>query len=315
MYKRQGVDTTSQTEAVQWILVDGHGPEVVEFTSPREEAVLEPQLHDITVLISENHGIDEDSVRMYWWITSVTDNIPLMSGDMKMELNADDNSGLRLEFTGTIDISSISAEILQEQTVLKVRFEGRDLAGNQFSKAENSQNNPAHTWHLVKYEPQFSLERSGIDVSKVSIEVEEPVVVQIHVRNDGMKEGEVPLKVEIIDLTGNSEEIANTRFVVAAESVGTYIVDWKPAEPGLQRLAVTIDGEVHYSAFIDVKPVQEKAFLENTIGATNPYVLGMTMTMLCVGLLYVLAWMRFATAKNNEFEDDYEYEIEEFEEL
>ena len=25
--------------------------------------------------------------------------------------------------------------------------------------------------------------------------------------------------------------------------------------------------------------------------------------------------MRFATAKNNEFEDDYEYEIEEFEEL
>lgn len=162
----QGVDTTSQTEAVQWILVDGHGPEVVEFTSPREEAVLEPQLHDITVLISENHGIDEDSVRMYWWVTSVTDNIPLMSGDMKMELNGDDNSGLRLEFTGTIDISLISAEILQEQTVLKVRFEGRDLAGNQFSKAENSQNNPAHTWHLVKYEPQFSLERSGIDVSK-----------------------------------------------------------------------------------------------------------------------------------------------------
>jgi len=307
----QGVDTTSLTDAVLWILVDGKGPEVIEFTSPREEAVLSAQRHNITVLISENHGIDQDSVRMYWWVTSVTDNTPLMSGDTKMELEGEDNSGLRLEFTGSVDISSISSEILQEQTVLKVRFEGRDLAGNQFSKSENSQNNPAHTWHLVKYEPQFSLERSGIDISKVSIEVEEPVVVQIHVRNDGMKDGEVPLKVEVIYLSGNTEEIANTRFLIAAESVGTYIVDWKPSKPGLQRLAVTVDGEVHYSAFIDVKPVQEKAFLENTIGATNPYVLGMTMTMICVGLLYLLAWMRFATAKNNEIEDDYEYDLEE----
>jgi len=306
----QGVDVTSQTEAVQWILVDGDGPKVVEFTSPREESILEPTIHNFTVIISENYGIDQDSVRIFWWVTSTENNNPIHSGNLPITLSGDDNSGLRMEFKGSIDLSVVSAGILQEQTLLKVRFEGRDLAGNQFSKSQNSENNPAHVWNLVKYEPQFSLERSGIDISKVSVEVEEPVVVQIHVRNDGMREGEVPLKVEVIDLSGQSEEIANTRFSVDAQTVSTYIIDWKPAKPGLQRITVTLDGETHHSPYIDVKPAHEKGFLEDTMGSTNPYILGMTMTMICVGLMYVLAWMRFATVKNNEFEEEYELDIE-----
>ena len=125
-----------------------------------------------------------------------------------------------------------------------------------------------------------------------------------------MREGEVPLKVEVIDLSGQSEEIANTRFYVDAQTVSTYIIDWKPAKPGLQRITVTLEGETHHSPYIDVKPAHEKGFLEDTMGSTNPYILGMTMTMICVGLMYVLAWMRFATVKNNEFEEEYEFDIE-----
>ena len=306
----QGIDTTSQSEAVLWILVDGDGPTVVEFNSPREESILEPSTHNITVVVSENYGIDEESVRMFWWVTYVGDNNPIHSGSVPMQIKGHENSGLRLEFTGIVDISGISGDILQEQTVLKVRFEGRDQAGNQFSKVQNSENNPAHVWKLVKYEPEFSLERSGIDVSKATIEVEEPVVVQIHIRNDGKKSGEVPLKVEVFDLSGNSEEIASTRFFVDAETVSTYIVDWKPSSSGMQRITVTIDNQTEHTPYIDVDPIQEKGFLEDSIGATNPYILGTTIVMLFIGLISILAWMRFATVKHNELEDEFEYEYE-----
>ena len=36
----QGIDMTSPTEAVMWILVDAVGPQVVEFSSPRESSTL-----------------------------------------------------------------------------------------------------------------------------------------------------------------------------------------------------------------------------------------------------------------------------------
>ena len=74
-----------------------------------------------------------------------------------------------------------------------------------------------------------------------------------------------------------------------------------------------MEGETQNSEFIDVKPIQEKAFLEESIGATNPWILGTTMTMICVGLLYVLSWMRLATVNQGEDEIEWEYEDEEFE--
>tara|TARA_B100000003_G_C10866040_1_gene345010 strand:- start:391 stop:1092 length:702 start_codon:yes stop_codon:yes gene_type:complete len=226
-----------------------------------------------------------------------------------MNLVDEQNAGLRLEFVGQIDLSHISPSILSEQTMLKVRFEGRDLAGNQFKLSQNSVNSPAHSWNLVKYEPDFSLERSGIDISKASLEVEEPVVVQIHVRNDGMLGGDVGVKVNVVDLNGQSQEIANGKLFVEGESVSTYIVDWKPSEPGMQRIEVEIESRTHKSSYIDVQPISEKAFLEDSIGATNPWILGTTMTMICVGMLCILAWMRFATAKSNDYEEEFEFDM------
>ena len=58
----QGIDSTSEIEAVKWILVDSTGPQVVEFTSPRESSILDIESHFVRVFISENYGIDSDSV-------------------------------------------------------------------------------------------------------------------------------------------------------------------------------------------------------------------------------------------------------------
>ena len=56
----QGIDSTSPTEAVKWILVDSIGPQVVEFTSPRESSNITTESHLIRVYISENYGFYAD---------------------------------------------------------------------------------------------------------------------------------------------------------------------------------------------------------------------------------------------------------------
>ena len=132
----QGIDSTSHNDAVMWILVDAVGPQVIQFSSPRESSILSPEEHLVKVVISENYGIDVDSVELYWWVTGKTQNDAILSGTAPVELVGNESSGLRLEFIGSIDLSVIDTAFLQEQTVLKIRIDGRDLAGNQFVREE-----------------------------------------------------------------------------------------------------------------------------------------------------------------------------------
>ena len=309
----QGIDMTSPTEAVMWILVDAVGPQVVEFSSPRESSTLEIGEHFVRVIISENYGIDADSVELFWWVTSKGQNDAIISGSTPLTLEGSETTGLRLSFTGMIDLSGMDTEFLQEQAVLKMRFEGRDIAGNQFERDGNSEAFPAGVWNLIHYTPDFSLEQSGIELSKSNLEVDEPTIVQVHVRNDGMLGGDAEVLVEVVDLSGARTQLSKSSIFVEAESVSTLVVDWRPDAPGMQRIEVTLSETTDKSEFIDVKPTKERGFLEDAIGATNPWILGTTMTMTCIGLLFVLSWMRVATAKQGESELEWEFD-EEFDE-
>ena len=102
----QGIDLTSPTEAVQWILVDSVGPEVVEFASPRISSELEVGVHNVRVVVSENFGIDSNSVELFWWVTAIGQSDTITSGSTPLELDGEINTGLRLEFIGAIDLSS-----------------------------------------------------------------------------------------------------------------------------------------------------------------------------------------------------------------
>ena len=310
----QGIDLTSPTEAVKWILVDAVGPQVVEFSSPRESSVLLTQTHFVRVIISENYGIDTESVELIWWVTAKGSNDAIASSNSVLQLDGNESSGLRLEFIGSIDLSGVSPEILHEQVVLKMRFEGRDIAGNQFEKDGNSEASPAGEWNLIHYTPDFSLDRNGIELSKYSLEVDEPTIIQIHVRNSGMLSGDAELLVEIVDLNGVRTELTKTTVSVGAESVSTVVVDWRPESPGIQRIEVTLIEQTEKSEFIDVKPIQESSFLEDSIGATNPWILGVTLTMISLGVLFILSWMRLATVRQGESETDWEYEDEDLSE-
>ena len=146
-----------------------------------------------------------------------------------------------------------------------------------------------------------------------NIEVDENTIVHIHVRNDGMLGGEAEVFVEIVDLLGQRSQLTKTTVYVEAESVNTLLVDWKPDAPGLQRIEVTLNEVTDKSEFVDVTPAKERGLLEDAIGATNPWILGMTLTMMFISVILVLSWLRVSTAKRGESELDFEFEDDEFE--
>jgi len=127
-----------------------------------------------------------------------------------------------------------------------------------------------------------------------------------------MLAGEAEVLVEVVNLLGERSQLAKTSVYVDGQSVNTLVVDWKPDAPGMQRIEVTLGETTDKSEFVDVTPIKERGFLEDAIGATNPWILGTTITMIGVGLLLVLSWMRVTTAKRGESESDWEFEDEEF---
>jgi len=313
----QGIDLTSQIDAVIWISVDDLGPEVVEFISPRPSSILESGVHEVKVVVSESFGIDSDSVELFWWISNKGTNNEIFSGSSSLSLEGDDDSGLRLTFTGTIDISGLSSEIFQEEMVLKMRLDGRDLAGNFFEREENSPAFPAGTWNLIHFTPEFSIDSGGVELSKLDIEVDESTAVQIHVRNSGLLAGDTELIIEIVNLEGTRELLAKVVVSIDSGSVETTIVDWKPVDPGIQWIEVTLDDQTEESRMVDVKPPSEEAFMSDVFGEANPWLIGLSLTLLGITALLILVWLRMATVSQGLSEGDWlteeEFEDEEYE--
>jgi hypothetical protein len=196
--------------------------------------------------------------------------------------------------------------------VLKVRLEGRDLAGNEFvsDSTTNSHNMPAARWDLIHFTPEFHMDAGAVELSKHTLEVGEAVAVQIHIRNRGEVTGTANVKVEIVDLSGNRELLSRNDFEVEGGSVGTLVVDWKPEQPGIQWLEVTLEDEQTLaSKMIDVKPASEEGFLSGILGDADPWLIGITLALICISMLTILTWLRLATARQGEAEGwEYEYE-------
>ena len=78
----------------------------------RESSTLEIGEHFVRVIISENYGIDADSVELFWWVTSKGQNDAIISGSTPLTLEGSETTGLRLSFTGMIDLSGMDTEFL-----------------------------------------------------------------------------------------------------------------------------------------------------------------------------------------------------------
>ena len=117
----------------------------------------------------------------------------------------------------------IEKQFLQENLVVKMRLDGRDIAGNTFEKNANSFSYPAGVWKLEHHTTEFSLEQSGIELSKSNLEVDENTIVQIHVRNDGMLGGDAEVLVEIVDLLGQRSQLAKPQYMLKLNQSIPYL--------------------------------------------------------------------------------------------
>nr|MCS5533583.1 hypothetical protein [Candidatus Poseidoniaceae archaeon] len=180
----QGIDATDKGTSVRWIVVDGEGPIPVEILSPRVDAILDSELHEIRIVVSEEGGIDTDSLQLVWWVEDQLTGDRLRDGTEPMELVGSDIEGLRLELTSSFNLTEITGDMLEDRLIVVVKIEGRDLAGNPIlGLLGTPSGTPVAQWGMRFLEPVYQLEPSSVTYSRLMVEVGQTTSVQISVKN------------------------------------------------------------------------------------------------------------------------------------
>lgn len=307
----QGRDVTDLQKSVFWIGVDADGPIPVEILSPRPNSNLHHDIYPIQVMISEDFGIDVDSVMLHWWVTVTETDEQLAAGESPMQVNQTNQMGQRMQFDGVLDLNEVDEIWMQEELLCNIYLTGRDMAGNSFEVApNNSRNQPFHSWQMHHVQPEFVLTQNAVSLSKLQISVDETSAVQIDVQNIGSLEGEAEVTIEIMKLDGTTELLRRTNVQVNAVSRETLVVDWKPTNSGLQWVKVTIDNQQAESAKVDVKELEPEGFMDGVFQQANPALLGFSIVGASLLGLLCLMWLRLVTYTRG-YGDEAEYYDEE----
>jgi hypothetical protein len=186
---------------------------------------------------------------------------------------------------------------------------GRDLAGNEFQSDStfNSDNKPFATWDIKHIIPEFAIQSGGVEISKLSLMIDETVAVQIGVLNTGDRDGEVEVTLELVNLLGSRELIKREMISVEANSLNHVVIDWRPTEPGIQWIEASIPNSDNISSeWINVAGVNEDTYLDGVMGEANPILLGMSIFLIAILTILGLMWLRMATAsKGGEGDDNF----------
>ena len=319
----QGVDSTAKESSVKWMIVDGLGPEPKEVQTPRPGAILSADEHEVTIVLSEEGGIDYESLRLVWWVEDTVTGDYIRGGEAPFLLQGTEISGLNIVGTGTMDLSVITDEMLIDLLTVNVLIEGRDLAGNQVLGANgDSSGNAVTSWLMEWRRPTFDLDNPAVQYSRLNVKEGETTAVQIFVMNTGTLDGSTSATISVVRADGTTSLLRNANVEVAEGSVGTILLDWGPEKEGLQWIEVVLEnGERANGPSIDVRPQREPSFTESVFGEVNP-VLGSVGLLLAVGIIGALLLMaRNATVRRgskseiewDEYSDYLEDEEEEFE--
>ena len=295
----QGIDSTAKESSVKWMIVDGLGPEPKEVQTPRPGAILSADEHEVTIVLSEEGGIDYESLRLVWWVEDTVTGDYIRGGDAPFLLQGTEISGLNLVGTGTMDLSVITDEMLIDLLTVNVLIEGRDLAGNQVLGANgDSSGNSVTSWLMEWRRPTFELDNPAMQYSRLNVKEGETTAVQIFVKNTGTLDGSTSATVSVVRADGTTSVLRNANVEVAEGSVGTILLDWGPEKEGLQWIEVVLEnGNKANGPSIDVRPQREPSFTESVFGEVNP-VLGSIGLLLAVGIIGALLLMaRNATVR------------------
>ena len=316
----QGVDATDKETSVRWILIDGTGPEPVEVLNPRPSAVLAADVHEVRVLLSEEGGLETDSLELIWWVEEKATGDRLRNGVEPLTLVGSEISGLRLEVFGSIDLSVITSEMLENRLELHVIVSGRDLADNEILGFGGSlAGTPVGIWDMEWLKPEFTIAQGSVEYSRLIIEVGQTSIVTAYVKNTGTLDGSVDVVFTIVNADGNRSVLRRTTAEIGQGGEVAVQVDWNPESAGLQWVEVALENDLTSSGpSIDVRPPREETFSERVFGNVNP-VIGsvaglLSLAIVATGLVYATRMTRKRGSKSEYDWDEYSSEFEEDEE-
>ena len=312
----QGIDATDKETSVRWIIVDGTGPEPVEVLNPRPQAVLAADTHEVRVLLSEEGGLDVESLELVWWVEEKTTGDRLRNGVEPLSLLGTESSGLRLEVVGNIDLSMITGEMLENRLELHVVVSGRDLADNEIlGLGGTPAGTPVGIWDMEWLKPAFEIEQGSVKYSRTIIEVGQTSIVTAFVKNTGTLEGSVELVFTIVDAEGNRSTLLRTSAEVPSGGEVAIQADWNPDSPGLQWVEVSLENDLTSSGpSVDVRPTREESFTERVFGDVNPIIGSVAgllfISIVVTGLIYATRMTRKSGSKAEYDWDEYSSELE-----
>ena len=315
----QGVDATDQETSVRWIIVDGTGPEPVEVSNPRPTSILESELHEVRILLSEAGGLDVDSLELVWWVEEKATGDRLRNGVEPLSLIGSDISGLRLEVVGSMDLSEITPEMLENRLAVHILVTGRDLADNEvLGLGGTPAGTPVGVWDMVWLKPEFTMQSSSISYSRLLVEIGQTSIVTAYVENTGTLNGTVEVVFTEVVADGTRSMLRRMTIEVSKGGGVPVSTDWNPSQSGLQWIEVQLEsGSTSIGPSIDVRPQREESFSEKVFGDVHP-VLGTFAGVLFLSIILTgLIWARRMTLNRGSRSDsdwnEYSSEFEDYE--
>ena len=263
----------------------------------------------MTIVLSEEGGIDFESLRLAWWVEDTVTGEFIRGGDSPFLLQGTEISGLNLIGTGTMDLSVITDDMLIDRFTVYVLIEGRDLAGNLVLGGEGqSAGNAVTSWLMKWRQPKFELDTPAMEYSRLNLQTGDSTAVQIFVKNVGDLDGTSSATISVVRADGTSEILRQTEIDVPENGLGTILIDWAPEQEGLQWIEVVLDsGATGNGPSVDVRPQSDPSFTEAVFGDVNP-VLGAIGALLGLSIILALLLMaRNATVRRGA-KSEYEWD-------
>jgi hypothetical protein len=277
-----GVDGTDASSAVRWLVVDGTGPTVVDVASPLPGRALDLETYDIELVVEEEGGLDYTTLGLTWWLVDDSTGEALRTGRVPMRLQSDDETGLRLQVVGTLDLSGLDGTMIRERLTLAVALDGRDLAGNaaEHPVAAGGIAGADATWSMVWLHPEFSIDATAVTYQHLALRVGDSTVVEAAVSNTGTLNGAVNVRFDVVRLDGTRDLLREQTLTVAQGAIETVAIDWQPDGTGPQWVEVVLpEGQQASGPVVEVRPPEDTTLGERVFGSVNP-VLGSAVGVL-----------------------------------
>ena len=113
----------------------------------------------MTIVLSEEGGIDFESLRLAWWVEDTETGEFIREGDSPFLLQGTEISGLESHRYRNDGFERHHGRYVGRSFTVYVLVEGRDLAGNLvLGEAGSSAGNAVTSWLMEWRQPKFELE-------------------------------------------------------------------------------------------------------------------------------------------------------------